>query len=126
MKKIAIYLAAALLTFTFGVAAAMMPPGITAYRACGVRARESDLRAELVRMRQAIDRFGAEKGKPPESLTQLVEAGYLEEIPVDPTTGRRHWDEVLEIYGWAGLIILQDIHSSSSAISSEGTPYHGW
>lgn len=126
MKKMATCLSAALLTFTFGVAAAMVPRGITAYRAWGVSAHEAALRAELLRMRQAIGRFGAEKGKPPESLTQLVEAGYLAEIPVDPLTGRKDWDEVIEIYGWAGMIILQDIHSLSPTFSSEGTPYHEW
>ena len=126
MKKIAICLAAALLTYTLGVASAMTPHVIIAYRAQALRSREAVLQAELLQMRKAITQYGSEKGRPPEALTQLVEAGYLEEIPVDPFTGRRDWDEVIEIYGWAGLIILQDVHSLSPAISSEGTPYHEW
>jgi general secretion pathway protein G len=126
MKKVTICLAAALLTFTLGAAIAISPRLVTAYRAHAVRAREAALRAELLQMRQAIRRFESERGMPPQSLTQLVETGYLEEIPVDPITGRRDWDEVIEIYGWAGIIILRDVHSLSPAISSEGTPYHGW
>ena len=38
-------------------------------------------------MRQAIDSYTVDKEKAPQSLDDLVQAGYLKAIPVDPMTG---------------------------------------
>jgi len=45
------------------------------------------LRKDLQVMRDAIDRFQGDKGSYPASLEQLVSAGYLRAIPVNPVTG---------------------------------------
>jgi general secretion pathway protein G len=50
-------------------------------------AKENALHTSLNVMRNAIDQFAADKGRYPESLGELVEAGYLRAIPVDPLTG---------------------------------------
>jgi len=50
------------------------------------RGREAVLREDLYRMRDAIDQHYADKGKYPASLDDLVSAGYLRTIPVDPIT----------------------------------------
>ena len=58
-----------------------------------------------------------------------MSAGYLKEIPKDPMTHEANWEveqeEVLLIRGPAGPGI-NDVHSASNAISSDGTAYSTW
>lgn len=51
-------------------------------------ARDATLRTSLNTMRDAIDKYTADKGHYPASLQALVQAGYLRKIPTDPITGR--------------------------------------
>ncbi len=50
------------------------------------RGREAVLREDLFRMRDAIDQYYADKGKYPSGLEDLVSAGYMRRVPVDPIT----------------------------------------
>lgn len=52
-------------------------------------ARETSLRSNLAAMREAIDRYSADRGAYPEDLQAMVAAGYLNTVPEDPYTGRR-------------------------------------
>src|SRR5919106_1646057 len=54
-----------------------------------MHARETVLRDDLYRMRSLIDQYAADKGKLPQSLDDLVNAGYMREIPTDPITEQR-------------------------------------
>lgn len=56
-------------------------------------ARETVLIDDLHQMRKMIDQYGADKGKLPQSLDDLVTAGYFREIPVDPMTDKPDWDQ---------------------------------
>ena len=56
------------------------------YRNSVQRGREAVLKEDLFRMRDAIDQHYADKGKYPASLEDLVTAGYLRTVPVDPMT----------------------------------------
>ena len=93
-----------------------------------MHARETVLRDDLFRMRSLIDQYSADKGKLPQSLDDLVTAGYLREIPTDPITEQKDWNiEVGEDpYSSEGGSGIRDIHSSSSEVSTEGTPYSEW
>ena len=91
-------------------------------------AREAVLRKNLDDMRRLIDQYAADKGKLPQSLDDLVTAKYMRDIPVDPITNERDWNVEMgedpnSTEGGQGVI---DVHSSSSDISSEGTPYNQW
>jgi general secretion pathway protein G len=44
------------------------------------------MRDTLFTMRSMIDRFTLDNKRPPASLEEMVEAGYLGDIPVDPIT----------------------------------------
>ena len=57
-----------------------------------------------------------DKRKAPQNFEDLVRAGYLRKIPVDPITGRTDWRMTAE----------GDVHSASDQISTEGTPYNSW
>ncbi len=58
--------------------------GIVQYRNSIQNTREAVLRTDLVRMRDAIDQYYADKTKYPASLDALVTDGYLRKIPEDP------------------------------------------
>ena len=94
-----------------------------------MHARETVLRDDLFRMRSLIDQYSADKGKMPQSLDDLVTAGYMREKPTDPITETKEWAPVMgdDVYstepGVQGLI---DIHSTSGETSTEGTPYSEW
>jgi general secretion pathway protein G len=100
------------------------------YRVHLLRAHEAVLKEDLYSMRNAIDQYSQDKGKAPQSLDDLVSAGYLHAIPKDPfTNSNTSWQPVQED-------VLQsldqtepgigDVHSGSNLTSSEGTAYSSW
>jgi general secretion pathway protein G len=98
------------------------------YQKTIMHARETVLRDDLFRMRSLIDQYSADKGKLPGSLDDLVSAGYMRDIPVDPITDQKDWnivngDDPYSSEGGSGVI---DVHSSSGEVSTEGTAYSEW
>jgi general secretion pathway protein G len=90
--------------------------------------REAVLRDDLSNLRKLIDQYAADRQKLPQSLDELVSAGYMRELPKDPITGQADWttttgDDPNSIAGEQGVT---DVHSASSDVSSEGTPYSEW
>lgn len=59
---------------------------VVQYRNSIQLAQEATLKNNLVRMRDAIDQYYADKGKYPSSLDALVTDHYLRKIPEDPFT----------------------------------------
>ena len=100
------------------------------------RAQEAVLKTNLATLRQVIDMHKGDKGRYPTSLEALAEAGYVRKVPVDPMTkSSETW--VLEYEeqeeGAAetdtdegGEPGITDVHSGSTAISLNGTPYSEW
>jgi general secretion pathway protein G len=60
--------------------------GLVQYRNSVIRARESVLKEDLFRMRDAIDQYYADKMQYPGSLDALVSDGYMRKVPDDPFT----------------------------------------
>jgi len=93
-------------------------------------AREATLKEDLHTMRAAIDSYTFDKEKAPQSLQDLVEAGYLRVMPVDPITHRSdtwvpHQSDALMSIDQTQPGI-DDVHSGSQDLSSEGTTYNIW
>src|SRR3712207_1083853 len=65
------------------------------YNQAILAAREATLRDNLYQMRRMLDQYAADKGRLPTSLEDLVSAGYIRDIPVDPMTGERDWVTVM-------------------------------
>src|SRR6266481_3839378 len=93
-------------------------------------ARETTLHHNLWVMRQAIDNYTLDKQAAPQSLEDLVQAGYLRKVPVDPITGAADWvpqfDSVVlsPDQTTTGMV---DVHSNSTRVSPfENTPYNEW
>ena len=84
------------------------------------QAREVTLRQDLNVMRDAIDKFMADRGTYPQSLEDLVEGHYLRSIPVDPyTKSAGSWTTVQsedeELTG------VRDVHSGAEGATRDGT-----
>jgi len=98
------------------------------YQKTIMHTRETILSYDLDTMRKLLDQYAADKGKLPQSLDDLVTAGYMREVPKDPITDNKDWnivtgDDPYSTEGGTGII---DVHSSSSDVSTAGTPYSEW
>ena len=104
-----------------GILAAMAIP---IYLRTVNKAKEAVLKEDLQVMRAAIDSYTVDKEKAPQSLDDLVQAGYLKTIPMDPMTSRTDtWmagqsDKLSDIDETAGGI--DDVHSGAQGVASEG------
>lgn len=89
------------------------------------RAKEDVLREDLYVMRDAIDKFYADRGKYPDSLEELVTERYLRKVPVDPfTKSARTW--VLVPSEDKNIRGVQDVHSGATNQGSDGSPLREW
>src|SRR5512135_2105425 len=62
-----------------------------------LHAKETALRQDLYTMRSLIDQYTLDKQKAPQSLQDIVEAGYIKELPRDPfTNSRETWVPVTD------------------------------
>ncbi len=94
------------------------------------RAREATLKQDLQAMRQSIDNYTLDKQAAPQSLEDLVQAGYLRIVPNDPMTGKADWvpqyDSVVLSTEQSSTGMV-DVHSNSAKVSPfESTPYNEW
>lgn len=110
-----------------GVLAAIAVPS---YLASVRKAKEAVLKEDLHTIRSAIDSYTVDKAKAPQSLNDLVEAGYLKAIPKDPITSRTDtWiadqsDTLTSVEETQSGV--SDVHSGAQETSSEGTAYSTW
>ncbi|HWN99062.1 MAG TPA: prepilin-type N-terminal cleavage/methylation domain-containing protein [Blastocatellia bacterium] len=98
---------------------------VTSYQHIQLKARETILQHNVNEMRKLIDQYAADRERLPSALDDLVTAGYMRDIPVDPTTGDKDWvvdmgEDTISRDGGSGVI---DVHSSSPAQGSDGRPY---
>ena len=93
-------------------------------------AKEAALKEDLYSMRNAIDQYTQDKLKAPQSLDDLVSAGYLHALPKDPfTNSNTTWQTVQE----DSLTSIDqtepgiyDVHSGAEGSGSDGTAYSSW
>jgi general secretion pathway protein G len=103
---------------------------VPAYNQSILRARESVLKQDLFQLRSLISQYTLDKQKAPQSLDDLVQAGYIKQIPVDPMTGSNSsWtvdqeDSTMSVDQQDTGI--SDVHSSAAEMSSDGTAYSTW
>ncbi len=94
-----------------------------------LRAKEGVLKQDLFTLRQVIDQYTMDKKKAPQSLDDIVTAGYLKAVPKDPFTGEANWtseqEEATEAVEQQEPGII-DVHSASNLTASDGTAYSSW
>jgi general secretion pathway protein G len=103
-----------------------IPSYITAIR----HAREAVLKEDLHVMRAAIDSYTMDKQKAPQSLEDLVQEGYLKEVPIDPMThSNTTWvtDTSDSMYSLDETEPgVDNVHSGSEDTATDGQTYSLW
>src|SRR5580704_14573420 len=107
----------------------LMSIALPIYTQSLVRAREAVLRNDLFELRKLISQYTLDKQKAPQSLDDLVQGGYIKNVPKDPMTNEANWEVVQE-----DVLLtvdqqdpgIDDVHSASSATGSDGTAYSTW
>jgi general secretion pathway protein G len=118
------------LMIVMAIIAILATIAVPSYTANVKHAREAVLKEDLHTMRSAIDSYTYDKQKAPQSLEELVQAGYLHELPKDPFTQRS--DTWLPSEGSSLTTLdetqggIDDVHSGSQQVSTEGTTYNTW
>jgi general secretion pathway protein G len=103
---------------------------LPSYRQSITRAREAVLKDDLHNLRSLIDQYTVDKQKAPQSLDDLVTAGYIREIPKDPfTNSSQSWkvdfDNSVSNPGQTDSGII-DVHSGANGTSIDGSAYSSW
>jgi general secretion pathway protein G len=118
------------LMIVMAIIAILATLAVPAYTANVKHAREAVLREDLHTIRGAIDQYTSDKQKAPQSLDDLVQSGYLREIPKDPFTHRTDtWvpsegSILTTLDETAGGI--DDVHSGAQDVATDGTTYNTW
>jgi general secretion pathway protein G len=108
----------------------LMAIAVPSYIGAIKSAKESVLKEDLHVIRGAIDSYTMDKQKAPQSLQDLVDAGYLKTIPTDPMT--RTTDGWVTDQSDAMHSIdqtepgIDDVHSGEQEVGSDGQPYSTW
>lgn len=82
------------LMITMFILIILISVAVPTYRRSVQHARETVLKENLWQMRRAIDQYSADKQKLPKRIDDLVEAKYLNEVPIDPILEKAQWNEV--------------------------------
>jgi general secretion pathway protein G len=101
---------------------------LPAYQTSVQHARETVLKENLWQMRRAIDQYGTDKGKLPQSLDDLVTQHYLREMPKDPITEKAEWKEIQgeDTTSTEGAQGLKDVKSLAEGEDSDGVKYDAY
>ena len=103
---------------------------IPMYRASVRNAKETVLRDNLITLRRVIDQYTADKKKAPQSLQDLVDAGYFKQLPIDPITNSNStWQPVSDTSVSSPDQTdsgISDVHSGAPGVGSDGTAYNTW
>jgi general secretion pathway protein G len=117
------------LAIVMTIIAILVGIAVPTYQKMILSGREKTLKVNLHSLRSVIDQYTADKKKAPQTLQDLVEAGYFREMPLDPMTGQHDWrtdfDTSIASPDQTDSGIT-NVHSLSSALSSEGTTYDTW
>lgn len=118
------------LVIVMAIIAILASIAVPSYLASVKSAKEAVLKEDLHVMRDAIDSYTMDKGKAPQGLDDLVQAGYLKSIPTDPMThSSETWvtstDDTLESIDQSEPGV-NDVHSGSQDVGSDGQMYSTW
>jgi general secretion pathway protein G len=90
------------------------------------RAKEVVLKQNLDEMRRAIDKFTVDKERAPATLEELVSAGYLRSVPIDPVANSADaWRTEMETETASPDVApgIKDVKSSAEGTDATGKAY---
>ena len=111
------------------IIAILVTIAIPMYQAMILTSKEAVLKNNLSELRKAIDAYTADKKKAPQALQDLVDGGYFRIVPEDPIVKSHDWDVRIDTsvaspdQTESGIV---DVHSLSTKLASDGTPYNTW
>jgi general secretion pathway protein G len=104
--------------------------GMVQYRQSVQFARESVLKDDLFKLRDAIDQYYADKNQYPPTLDDLVSAGYIRALPKDPiTNSATSWQTVPAEPDPNNPSIapgVYDVKSGADVPAMDGSRYSNW
>jgi general secretion pathway protein G len=110
--------------FMVGVAVLVLLAAILLprYRTAALNSREETLTVNLGTLRDVIKQYTQDKQKAPQSLQDLVDAGYFRDLPMDPmTNSTTTWRPIIDTSQG-----ITDVRSGSTSMSLRGTAYNTW
>ncbi len=118
------------LLIVMSIVTILLSLAIPIYQRSIMRAKEAVLHNNLFTIRQVIDEYTYDKQKAPQSLQDLVQEGYLREVPIDPmtdsnTTWRIVMEDAMQSVDQTEPGIF-DVHSGSDKNALDGTAYADW
>ncbi len=116
------------LMIVVAIAGILITLAVPTFQQSALKAREATLKQNLFTIRAVLDQYYADNNAYPQSLSDVVEAGYLREVPTDPfTKAADTWELVPEDnVGEDEVGGIFNIRSGSNLVSSSGTPYKEW
>ncbi len=101
---------------------------VPTYQRTVQHAREVVLKENLWQMRRAIDQYSSDKGKPPQSIEDLVTDKYLREVPTDPISEDKEWEEVMgdDTSSPEAEQGMKDVKSKAGGTDAEGKEYRDY
>jgi general secretion pathway protein G len=116
--------------FVVAIILILVSMAVPNYKSSIIGAKEAVLRDDLFTMRKAIDYYTMDKQRAPQSLEDLVTAGYLKSIPKDPFTNSSETWQPVEEDVMLGIDQTQpgitDVHSGAPGAAADGTAYSTW
>ena len=107
----------------------IMAVAVPSYQNHVVQAREADLKSNVDQINKVIEAYRMDKRESPQSLDDLVSAGYFHQLPVDPMTNKADWATDPEDSSNAldpqqpGIL---RVHSASTGTALNGEAYSTW
>jgi general secretion pathway protein G len=107
----------------------LMAIAVPMYQQHVVQAREAVLKQNLDTLDKVIEQYRMDKKESPQSLDDLVSAGYIHQLPNDPMTSKPDW--ATEPEDSANALDPQQpgifrVHSASAGTALNGEAYSTW
>ena len=107
----------------------LMAIAIPSYQHHVIQAHEAVLKQNLDTLDKVIEQYRMDKKESPQSFEDLVSAGYLHQLPVDPMTGKADW--VAEEEDSQNALDPQQpgilrAHSAATGTALNGQAYSTW
>ncbi len=107
----------------------LMAVAVPLYSHHVTQAREAVLKQNLHQLNSLIEQYRLDKGQSPQAIEDLVQAGYLSKLPVDPMTEKADW--VPDQEDTSNAVDAQQpgilkVHSASTGTALNGEAYSSW
>ena len=117
-----------LVTFVLGVACSIYHEATVQINVAVLHDREEIMKTEFRAFRQGIKQYTSDNCVAPQSLDDLVSAGYVREMSPDPITEERNWRVILAPAEYPskrppGIV---DVRRAAEGKSSDGSLYSDW